>query len=70
MDVEDATAELEAAGLVVGGVDGPPTREVAATDPPAGTEIRQGSEVVLSTRPPPDDEDDDEDGPGGGPGGG
>jgi serine/threonine-protein kinase len=70
MDVEDATAELEAAGLVVGGVDGPPTREVTATDPPAGTEIRQGSEVVLSTRPPPDDEDDDEDGPGGGPGGG
>jgi beta-lactam-binding protein with PASTA domain len=60
MDVRDATEAIEAAGLVVGGVEGPPNRDVVSTDPPAGEEIREGSEVTLNTRAPNNDEDDED----------
>jgi len=45
-----AADRLEAAGLVVTDVDGPPNRPVCATDPPPGTTVEHGSEVTLATR--------------------
>jgi serine/threonine-protein kinase len=59
LDVRDATEAIEEAGLVVGGVEGPPNRDVVSTDPPAGDTIREGSEVTLVTRAPNDDDDED-----------
>jgi len=60
MDVDEATEALEAVGLVVGGVQGPPNRNVVSTDPAAGEVVREGTEVTLSTRRPPPKDDDEE----------
>ena len=48
--VADAQAELEAAGLVVDGVDGPPNGVVTGTDPAAGLTVDRGASVVLVTQ--------------------
>ena len=49
LSVAEASAELTALGLVVGGVDGSPDRPVLSTDPGPGTEVAYGSSVVLIT---------------------
>jgi serine/threonine-protein kinase len=61
MSVDDATAELEDAGLVVGGVEGRPNRDVRATDPEAGEEVQEGTEITLITREPDTGNDDEGD---------
>ena len=48
--VADAQAELEAAGLLVDGVDGPPNGVVTGTDPAAGLTVDRGTSVVLVTQ--------------------
>ena len=46
----DAEKALNAAGLVVSSVSGPPTGTVFATSPPAGTQVHRGSGVILATK--------------------
>ena len=46
----DAEKALNAAGLVVSSVSGPPTGVVFATSPPAGTQVHRGSGVILATK--------------------
>jgi len=48
--VADAQAALEAAGLVVDGVDGPPNGIVTGTDPDAGLQVDRGTSIVLLTQ--------------------
>ena len=48
--VADAQAALEAAGLVVDGVEGPPNGVVTGTDPAAGLTVDRGTSVVLITQ--------------------
>jgi serine/threonine-protein kinase len=48
--VADATAQLQAAGFTVAGVDGDPSRTVVATNPPAGTPAPKGTGVRLITK--------------------
>jgi serine/threonine-protein kinase len=50
MSADAATRAIEAKGLSVGGVSGPPTMPVLSTDPPAGALVREGSEVTLVTK--------------------
>lgn len=50
MSAADAADELTALGFVVSDTDGPPNRDVIATDPPAGDSLRKGSEIVIFTR--------------------
>lgn len=50
LSVADATARIEALGLYVNGVDGNPTRKVTGTNPAAGTTVKKGVSVSLSTR--------------------
>jgi beta-lactam-binding protein with PASTA domain len=45
-----AADRLEAVGLVVTDVNGPPNRPVCATDPAPGETVERGTEVVLATR--------------------
>jgi eukaryotic-like serine/threonine-protein kinase len=47
--IQSAFDELEAAGLDVDGVQGPPVGTVQGTDPPAGTLVDPGSSVTLIT---------------------
>ena len=47
MSFQEATDELEAAGLEVSGVQGPPVGGVSGTDPPAGSEVDPGTSVTL-----------------------
>jgi serine/threonine-protein kinase len=47
--VADATSELEAAGFEVQGVSGSPNRDVARTDPEAGTLVERGTAISLIT---------------------
>jgi beta-lactam-binding protein with PASTA domain len=47
----EATAALQAAGLQVGGVFGPPrAQRVILTDPQAGTTVKRGQAVSLYAR--------------------
>ncbi|MFW2381339.1 MAG: protein kinase domain-containing protein [Acidimicrobiales bacterium] len=48
--VARATERLEAAGLVVIGVEGAPNRPVLITDPEPGSSVRVGTEVLIYTR--------------------
>lgn len=48
--VSDAQATLEAAGLVVDGVEGPPNGVVTGTDPAAGLTVDRGTSIVLITQ--------------------
>jgi serine/threonine-protein kinase len=48
--VARATERLEAAGLVVIGVEGAPNRPVLITDPEPGSSVRIGTEVLIYTR--------------------
>ena len=48
--VADAQATLEAAGLVVDGVEGPPNGIVTGTDPAAGLQVDRGASIVLVTQ--------------------
>jgi beta-lactam-binding protein with PASTA domain len=48
--VGDATAALEAAGFVVDGVQGNPTKPVTNTSPTPGTPVKRGSHVGLYTK--------------------
>ncbi|MBT8240351.1 MAG: PASTA domain-containing protein, partial [Acidimicrobiia bacterium] len=48
--VARATERLEAAGLVVIGVEGAPNRPVLITDPEPGASVRIGTEVLIYTR--------------------
>lgn len=48
--VAEAQAALEAAGLVVDGVEGPPNGIVTGTDPAAGVQVDSGSSIVLVTQ--------------------
>ena len=50
MSASDAADELTALGFVVSDTDGPPNRNVIATDPPAGEALRKGSDIVIFTR--------------------
>jgi len=50
MSASDAADELTALGFVVSDTDGPPNREVIATDPPAGESLRKGSDIIIFTR--------------------
>ncbi|RMH68370.1 MAG: PASTA domain-containing protein, partial [Actinomyces sp.] len=50
LDVDEAVAELEAKGFVVVGVQGPLSRPVLATDPPAGEVHPYGTEIRIATR--------------------
>ncbi len=45
-----AAAALEAAGLAVAGIEGPPSGAVLATDPPAGEAVPPGTAVRVFTR--------------------
>jgi serine/threonine protein kinase/beta-lactam-binding protein with PASTA domain len=45
-----AADQLTALGFVVSDTDGPPNRDVIATDPPAGDSLRKGSEIIIFTR--------------------
>lgn len=45
-----AADQLSALGFVVSDTDGPPNRNVIATDPPAGESLRKGSEIIIFTR--------------------
>jgi beta-lactam-binding protein with PASTA domain/tRNA A-37 threonylcarbamoyl transferase component Bud32 len=47
--VDQATADLQQAGLVVSNVYGPPNRRVFVTDPPPGSQVTVGSSVDLYT---------------------
>ncbi len=48
--VAEAQAALEAAGLVVDGVEGPPNGILTGTDPAAGVQVDSGSSIVLVTQ--------------------
>jgi serine/threonine-protein kinase len=48
--VADATAQLQAAGYTVAGVQGNPARTVVGTNPPAGTRAKKGTPVTIITR--------------------
>lgn len=48
--VAEAQATLEARGLVVDGVEGPPNGVVTGTDPAAGLQVDRGATVVLLTQ--------------------
>jgi beta-lactam-binding protein with PASTA domain len=48
--VQDAAAQLQAAGFKVSGVQGDPFRTVTGTNPPAGTRAASGTAVVIITR--------------------
>lgn len=48
--VARATERLEAAGLVVIGVEGAPNRPVLITDPEPGSSVRVGTELLIYTR--------------------
>ncbi len=48
--VAQADSALTAAGLVVSGVSGNPTRLVTGTTPPQGATVQVGSSVQISTR--------------------
>jgi serine/threonine-protein kinase len=48
--VAKATAALQAAGLTVGSVFGPPTGKVFDTDPAAGAQVQPGAPVNLYTK--------------------
>jgi len=50
MSAADAADALATAGLVVTDTNGPPNKDVLATDPPAGESVRQGTGVVIFTR--------------------
>lgn len=50
MSASDAADELTALGFVVSDTDGPPNRNVIATDPPAGESLRKGSDIIIFTR--------------------
>lgn len=50
MSASEAADVLTAAGFVVTDTDGPPNRDVLATDPPAGESLRKGSEIIIFTR--------------------
>jgi eukaryotic-like serine/threonine-protein kinase len=45
-----AAAQLEAAGLVVTSLQGSPSRSVTGTSPSAGTTVRIGSNITITTR--------------------
>jgi serine/threonine-protein kinase len=45
-----AADQLTALGFVVSDTDGPPNRNVIATDPPAGESLRKGSDIIIFTR--------------------
>lgn len=45
-----AADQLTAMGFVVSDTDGPPNRDVIATDPPAGESLRKGSDIIIFTR--------------------
>ncbi|HET6811886.1 MAG TPA: PASTA domain-containing protein [Acidimicrobiales bacterium] len=47
--VDQATSDLQQAGLVVSNVYGPPNRRVFVTDPPPGSQVTAGSSVDLYT---------------------
>ena len=47
--VAEATSALEAAGLTVNNVCGPPNRRVFITDPQAGSTVNTGTGVDLYT---------------------
>ncbi len=49
LSVDDAAAKLEAAGFTVSDVKGSPRKDVTSTDPPAGTMVKPGSDIVLTT---------------------
>lgn len=46
----EAAAQLEALGFVVSGIEGSPSREVLATDPPAGEAHARGTVIRIFTR--------------------
>ena len=48
--VQDATTMLQAAGLQVNSVNGSPDKKVTGTSPAAGTQVKRGSSVALSTK--------------------
>ncbi len=50
MSASDAADALVAAGFVVSDTDGPPNRDVIATDPPPGESLRKGSDIIIFTR--------------------
>lgn len=50
MSASDAADQLTALGFVVSDTDGPPNRDVIATDPPAGESLRKGSDIIIFTR--------------------
>ncbi|MCX7621736.1 MAG: PASTA domain-containing protein, partial [Acidimicrobiales bacterium] len=49
LSVVDAAARIEAAGLLVSGTQGSPTKSVTGTNPAAGSMVRKGSAVTLVT---------------------
>jgi eukaryotic-like serine/threonine-protein kinase len=53
LSVPDATAELQAAGLVVGGVAGSPTGDVVSQSPVAGSIMPAGSTVTIEVSQSP-----------------
>jgi serine/threonine-protein kinase len=48
--VQDATAAMQAAGLQIGNVFGPPNKKIFTTDPAAGTQVHRGSSVNVYTK--------------------
>ncbi|MCU1448037.1 MAG: protein kinase family protein with domain [Acidimicrobiales bacterium] len=48
--VQDATATMQAAGLQIGNVFGPPNKKIFTTDPAAGTQVHRGSSVNVYTK--------------------
>jgi serine/threonine-protein kinase len=48
--VQDAAAQLQAAGFKVAGVQGDPFKTVTGTSPPAGTRAPSGTGVVIITK--------------------
>ncbi|MDH3753909.1 MAG: PASTA domain-containing protein [Acidimicrobiia bacterium] len=50
LDLDDAQDALEAVGLVIIEVEGPPGQPVLTTDPPAGETVFRGDEIVIFTR--------------------
>lgn len=50
MTASAAADALTLAGFVVIDTDGPPNRDVIATDPPAGESLRKGSDIIIFTR--------------------
>jgi len=48
--VQDATATMQAAGLSIGNVFGPPNKKIFDTDPPPGTQVKRGSSVNVYTK--------------------